>query len=285
MSEDGREDPEILRLREENRALRARVAELERLAAESAAESAPDLRERQSLEFAHQLQRSFLPLTAPEISGLALAAHYRPAQHVSGDFYDFLDLPDGRLGLLVGDVAGKGIPAALYMARFTSHFRALALSGMSPSEAMSAANAEATERPRRGMFVTAAYAVIQPGSGGIRLTNAGHPVPLIRSAGGDVRGLAEAIDIPLGIAPDTVYPEAGIRLQHGETLVMLTDGAFEAKRADGTLYGLDRLTEVIGRKPGDPGVLVDRLLADVIDFMGDSGRPDDLTVVAVRRDR
>lgn len=276
--------PDLDALREENRRLRARLAELEPLAATSHQALAERERRGRELEFAHALQKAFLPGRPPEAEGLLLAARYVPALDVSGDFYDFIPLPEGRLGIVIGDVSGKGIPAALFMARFSSDFRSLALSGLSPGEAMTRANEAVTESSRRGLFVTAAYAVFDPRSGEMVLSNAGHPVPLVRSAGSDgVRGIGEAIDVPLGVVPDTRYPEARLELGPGETLLFLTDGAFEALGPEGERYGLDRLTDTVGRGSARPEDMAERMLADVTDFVGSRARSDDLTIVAAQR--
>lgn len=242
-------------------------------------------RHEREMQFAHTLQQAFLPGRPPEAEGLLLAARYVPALEVGGDFYDFIPLADGRLGVLVGDVAGKGIPAALFMARFSSDFRSLALSGLSPAEAMTRANQAVVERSRRGLFVTAVYGIFDGRSGEVLLSNAGHPVPLLRSAGsGAVRGIAEAIDVPLGVVPGTRYAEARLEFAPGETLLFMTDGAFDARGPEGARYGIDRLVDTVGRDSARPRETVERLMADVMRFVGPGARSDDLTIVAVGRD-
>ena len=281
MAEGAAGPSELARLRRENRRLRARLAELGPLA--DAALLRQERHERE-MQFAHTLQEAFLPGRPPEVEGLLLAARYIPAMEVGGDFYDFIPLPGPRLGVVIGDVSGKGVPAALFMARFSSDFRGLALSGLSPGEALSRANETVALRSRRGLFVTAAYLVLDPASGAATFSNAGHPVPLLRAAGsGGLRGVGEAIDVPLGIVPDTAYPEAGLELAPGETLLLVTDGAFEARGPGGERYGLERLAEAALRGPAEPRGLIEGVLAGVVNFVGAGARSDDLTMVAVGR--
>lgn len=241
-------------------------------------------RYERELQFAHTLQQAFLPGRPPEIEGLSLAARYVPALEVGGDFYDFIALPEASIGVLIGDVAGKGVPAAMFMARFSSTFRSLAAGGLGAGQAMCRANAGVCERSRRGLFVTAAYLVIDAADGGVQWANAGHPVPLLRTVDGEVRGLAGGIDVPLGLVAEASYAEARVVLRPGETLLLMTDGAFDARGADGGRYGVDRLQEVIGAGPANPRELVEHLLKDITRFVGSGARADDLTIVAVGRE-
>jgi phosphoserine phosphatase RsbU/P len=268
-------------LQRENDELRKRLADL--FSAMGHEKLLLQERYERELQFAHSLQQAFLPEHSPEWEGLLLAARYLPALEVGGDFYDFMQLPDGRLGLLVGDVSGKGVPAALFMARFSSDFRSLAMGGASPAEAMSRANLDVCRRSRRGLFVTAVYVVIDAASGEMSISNAGHPVPLLRSASGHVRGLAEGIDIPLGIIKGTDYPQAQVKIESGETLLLMTDGAFDAKSPQGDRYGIDRLTGLLSGGDANPDVLIDHLLQEITRFKGDGPRSDDLTLVCAGR--
>jgi sigma-B regulation protein RsbU (phosphoserine phosphatase) len=284
---------EVAKLRRENRELRARLSKLEFLAGLADRLEAGDPldkllvrqeRHERELQFAHTLQQAFLPPAPPRMEGLRAAARYLPAREVGGDFYDFMPISSGSTGVLIGDVAGKGVPAAMLMARFSSTFRSLAMSGLSPGELMSRANAAVCERSRRGLFVTAIYMTFEAASDRVVLCNAGHPVPLLRAADGNVEGLAEGIDVPLGVVPETQYAEACVELPPGGNLVLMTDGAFDAKAPEGGRYGLDRLRATIAEAPDAPGELVDELLNDIIRFTGAGAQSDDMTVVAMRRD-
>ena len=236
------------------------------------------------LQFAHTLQEAFLPGRPPEIEGLMLAARYVPALEVGGDFYDFIHLPDGRVGVVIGDVSGKGIPAALFMARFSSDFRALALAGLSPGEVMSRAARIVSERSRRGLFVTAVYVVIDPGGGQAVLSNAGHPAPLVRSADqGSLRSIEEGVDVPLGVLAEVEYPEARFSLAAGEALLLLTDGVLEARAPGGGRYGAERLNAAVGRETSRPREMIERVLGEVVRFAGMGAQSDDLTIVAAGR--
>jgi sigma-B regulation protein RsbU (phosphoserine phosphatase) len=241
-------------------------------------------RYERDLQFAHTLQESFLPGRPPEVPGLLVSARYVPALEVGGDLYDFIPLPDDRLGVIIGDVSGKGVPAALFMARFSSDIRGLAMSGLSPGAVMTRVNRMVAERSRRGLFVTATYLVVDPACGDVAISNAGHPVPMIFSGEGrPVAGIAEAIDIPLGIVPDTRYPEGHCRLESGQCLLLMTDGITDARNAAGGRFGLDRVTECLAAGPARPRETIERLLGNIYRFVGSDAQVDDLTVVGVGR--
>jgi phosphoserine phosphatase RsbU/P len=241
-------------------------------------------RRERELQFAHTLQTSFLPDSPPRIKGLQLAARYIPALEVSGDFYDFIPLPDKRLGILIGDVCGKGIPGAIFMARFTSDFRAIAPNATNTAEAMTRTNHRVFDRSRRGLFVTAIYLIIDPVTGQVEISNAGHPMPLLCSdRDTQVSGIDQAIDIPLGIAADTRYPRSTFKISPGESLLLVTDGVFDARGLTGERYGLDRLNAVAGRGSPAPRSLLDRMLADLRRFAGQHTSSDDVTAVAIGR--
>ncbi len=240
-------------------------------------------RYERELQFAHTLQQAFLPGRPPELEGLSLAARYLPALEVGGDFYDFIPISESSIGVLIGDVAGKGVPAAMFMARFSSTFRSLAMRGLSPAEAMSRANTGVCERSRRGLFVTAVYLAVDGKRGEVLLCNAGHPVPLVRAVNGEVRGLAGGLDVPLGLVPETEYVEARVEMARGETLLLTTDGTFDARAAEGERYGWDRLTEILVGSPSKPKELIEYLLTDITRFVGGGSQADDLTMVAIGR--
>ncbi len=241
-------------------------------------------RREREMQFAHTLQTSFLPDSPPRIKGLQLAARYLPALEVSGDFYDFIPLPDNRLEILIGDVCGKGIPGAIFMARFTSDFRAIAPNAANTAEAMTRTNHRVFDRSRRGLFVTAIYLIVDSASGQVEISNAGHPAPLICSdCGSKVLSMGKAKDIPLGIAAKTSYPRDSFTLSPGETMLLITDGVFDAQGLGGERYGMDRLNTVTGRGSPRPRALLDRLLTDLHRFAGQHASADDVTAVAIGR--
>jgi steroid delta-isomerase-like uncharacterized protein len=162
---------------------------------------------RQELRVARQIQRSLLPEATPELYGWQLAAYYKPAREVGGDFYDFLELEDGRLGLVVGDATGKGMPAALVMATTRGMLRAVAQSLDSPGEVLALVNAALYPDTPSEMFVTCFYAILDPKSGTLSYANAGHDLPYLWH-GGDAEEL-RARGMPLGLMPDMSWGEVG----------------------------------------------------------------------------
>ncbi len=151
------------------------------------------------MEFARTVQESFLPQHAPRCRAYKFSAHYTPAQEVGGDFYDFIRLDRGRTGIVIGDVSGKGVPAALYMAKLGSDLRTLAFTEGDPAAALTKLNDLLAERSRRGMFATLLYIELDGETGRLTMANAGHLPPLIKKADGSVRKLPTAGSAPLGI--------------------------------------------------------------------------------------
>lgn len=235
------------------------------------------------LQFAHTIQQSFLPQTPPEAPGLEVSARYLPALEVGGDFYDFIRLPDGRLGVVAGDVSGKGIPAALFMARFTSDFRFLAAGLDDPAEVLARANELVRERSRQGLFVTLAYAVLDGRTGEVCMANAGHLAPILRAReAGRVRSL-EGGGVPLGILPGAAYATQQVALEPGACLVFITDGLVEAKGEEGERYGFARLSSAVAEGPSSAREVQERVMTDVVRFVGFNLQHDDLTLVCAGR--
>src|SRR5204862_7415016 len=180
-------------------------------------------RMRRQLETAAEIQQTFLPGTFPEIDGLLGAVATVPALQVGGDLYDVIRFPDGRIGLVVGDVSGKGIPAALFGARLLSDVRYEALYHDDVSATLSSVNDIVAKRSTRGMFVTLLYAVYDPVRRQVTFGNAGHLPPLVRAPSGTVVKWEDAGGVPLGIVPGQAYGVVTRRLLAGETLLVLTD--------------------------------------------------------------
>ena len=192
-----------------------RLAEVMRTQAAQAGE-----RERmaQELRVARLIQQQFLPTTLPEVPGWRIGTYYRPAQEVGGDFYDFLQLPDGRIGVVIGDVSGKGVPAALVMATTRSLLREVAQQVVEPAGVLERVNRALVGDIPRNMFVTCQYAAIDPTSGKLTLANAGHNVPYL-SGGGDLLEV-RATGMPLGIMGDARYDEKAGRRRDGRRLAV-----------------------------------------------------------------
>jgi len=200
---------------------------------------------------------------------------------VGGDLYDVIPFPDGRIGLVVGDVSGKGIPAALFGARLMSDVRYEALFHDDVARTLAAVNDIVARRSTRGMFVTLLYAVYEPAAHAITFGNAGHLSPYVRDAAGVVSRWEDGVGLPLGIVPGQAYEASRRTLAPGETFVILTDGFLDAVGPGGDRFGDDRLHEALSREGGAPGALVDRLTKTVVGFTGNVPQADDLTCLAV----
>ncbi len=229
---------------------------------------------------AETLQRSVLPVSLPRVDGVQLAARYLPGSaelDVGGDWFDALRLPDGRLGLVVGDVVGKGVQAAASMAQLRNALRAFSSERLKPATALTRLNRLADE-VLDTTFATIAYAVLDPRTGVCRLASAGHPPPVVAYPDGRVELLENARGLPLGTGTASKYRQEVIELPAGSVLVMYTDGLVE-RRGQSIDVGLGELVAAIRDGSKDP----ERLLEHVLDrVVGESARGDDIAVLAVR---
>jgi serine phosphatase RsbU (regulator of sigma subunit)/anti-sigma regulatory factor (Ser/Thr protein kinase) len=257
-----------------------RVAQLVR---EQEAEVRQRERIEQELRVAQLIQQRFLPRHLPELPGWHLAALYRPAREVGGDFYDFIELPDGLLGIVVGDVTDKGVPAALVMATTHSVLRAEAPRLVAPSEVLTRVNDLLVEEMPAHMFATCLYAVLDPASGHLRYANAGHNVPYVSAGGGEV-GELRATGMPLGLMPGMDYQEKEATLGPGDTILLHSDGLAEAHGPDREMFGFPRVAAMVGEASGGGQALIDRLLEQLAEFTGaDWEQEDDITLVTLER--
>lgn len=238
-------------------------------------------RMRRQLETAAEIQKMFLPGTFPETPGLVGAVATVPALQVGGDLYDVIRFPDGRVGLVVGDVSGKGVPAALFGARLLSDVRYEALYHDDVGATLASVNDILVRRSTRGMFVTLLYAVYDPSTRRLAFANAGHLAPLVRGRDGTVSRWEEALGVPLGILPGQSYAPVTKVLEPGETLVLLTDGFLDAIGPAGEQFGDERVLAVVASAPPTPVELVARLTEAVTTFTGNAPQADDLTCLAV----
>ncbi|MEO5918204.1 MAG: SpoIIE family protein phosphatase [Candidatus Limnocylindrales bacterium] len=255
-----------------------RVAQLVR---EQAAEAGERERYAQELKVAQLIQQQFLPRELPQLRGWQIAAFYGPARVVGGDFYDFIDLGNGRIGVVVGDVTDKGVPAALVMARTHSILRAEAPRLIDPGAVLARANdLLVPEMPAR-MFVTCLYGVLEPETGRFTFANAGHNLPYVRTADGVIE--LRATGLPLGLLPGIVYEETDSVIAPGEGVLLYSDGLVEAHDPNREMYGFPRLREAMATD--DAGSeLLDRLLEELHAFTGSGWeQEDDITLVTLRR--
>src|SRR5581483_11918820 len=243
------------------------------------------MRERLETEvqLARQIQQAFIPENLPEHPEWELAARWKTARQVGGDFYDVIELPNRKLGLFIADVADKGMPAALFMALTRTLVRAAVIETPSPAEALRRVNDLLMPDTRQGMFVTAVYAVLDQETGDFTYANAGHNPPLWIRADGQLEKLTRT-GVALGVVESGLMSQKTIRLAAGESLLLYTDGLTEAFSPEGDLFGEERLLEAI-RSDGASSAseLLDKVEARVNEFMGARPPSDDLTMLAVRR--
>ncbi len=238
------------------------------------------------LEFARRIQIGFLPDALPKIPGWQLAASLEPARQMSGDFYDVMPLPSGKIGLLIADVADKGVGPALYMALSRTLIRTFAFQFESnPEHVFEAANERILQDALENMFVTVFYAILDPEAASLTYANAGHNPPLLlRSTGSATPELLTRTGTALGVMEGLTWEARTISLEHGDVLTLYTDGVTEAHNADNTLYGENRLVELIRAHVGQSAPEIHAaILESVRAFVGDTPQFDDITLVTLKR--
>jgi serine phosphatase RsbU (regulator of sigma subunit)/anti-sigma regulatory factor (Ser/Thr protein kinase) len=255
-----------------------RVGQLVR---EQEAEARTRQRLEQELEVARLIQQNFLPKELPNLPGWGVAAFYRPARTVGGDFYDFIELEDGTVGIVCGDVTDKGVPAALVMAATRSVLRASAQRLRSPAEVLERVNELLCPDIPDKMFVTCLYGVLDPATGHFRFANAGHNLPYVNK-GASVEEL-RATGMPLGLLPGMTYEEQEAVLGPGETVLLHSDGLAEAHSPAQDMFGFPRVKELLGRRESGEEV-IDLLLHELDTFTGEAWeQEDDITLVTIQR--
>jgi serine phosphatase RsbU (regulator of sigma subunit) len=238
------------------------------------------------LTLAREVQHGFLPQERPAIPGYEFFAYYQSAFEVGGDYYDFIPLSRGRIAVLLGDVAGKGVAAALLMAKLCADARFCMLTEPNPAAAVTRLNISMTRSGLPDRFVTLAAAVLDPESHTVTLVNAGHPPPLIyRHATRTVRDAIgnELAGLPLGILDDFEYASCQVSLEPGDSVLVFTDGVTEAKDVNGAQLTTQRVCAAV---PGDresPRAIVERVVRVVQQFTGDCSQHDDIAVVGFGR--
>jgi serine phosphatase RsbU (regulator of sigma subunit) len=238
----------------------------------------------QELRVARSIQEASLPKEVPTLEGWQISPYYQPAREVGGDFYDFHLLSEGRLGLVVGDATGKGVPAALVMSTTCGMLQAVsqALDSASPAEVLERVNETLFARIPSNMFVTCFYAILDPNSGRFVYANAGHDLPYLRSQDGDCEEL-RARGMPLGLMPGMSYEKKEAVLNVGEAALFYSDGLVEAHDSQRMMFGFPRLQALVAEH-GEKGALGDFLLEELYSFVGDGWeQEDDITLVTLRR--
>ena len=238
----------------------------------------------QELRVARSIQQASLPKEVPTLEGWQISPLYQPAREVGGDFYDFHLLSDDRLGLIVGDATGKGVPAALVMSTTCGMLRAVsqALNSSSPGEMLQRVNEALFTYIPSNMFVTCFYAILDPKSGSLSYANAGHDLPYLRRRGTDCEEL-RARGMPLGLMPGMSYEENEIALEANEAALFYSDGLVEAHNPEGEMFGFPRLRELVAEH-GKEKSLGDFLLEELYSFVGEGWeQEDDITLLTLRR--
>ncbi|MGI9106807.1 MAG: PP2C family protein-serine/threonine phosphatase [Pyrinomonadaceae bacterium] len=234
------------------------------------------------LEVARHVQLELLPSRDPQLEGFDISAYNFSTEEVSGDYYDFVSLYEDHLGIVIADVSGKGVPAALLMAFLRASLRAAIHIGYAPNISMSKVNYLLWESIETNQFVTAFYGALDATNRTLAYANAGHNPPLLMDAEGNARFI-ERGGIPLGMFPDTRYYEYYLPIQPGQTIVLYTDGITEAEGADGAEYGRERLeSKVREGRTRSARELIEFLHADVLEWTEGRGASDDVTFVIIK---
>ena len=255
-----------------------RVAQLVR---QQEAEAKERERIDQELRVASLIQQTLLPKELPHLAGWEIEAYYQSARAVGGDIYDFIPLEDGRMGLVIGDVTDKGVPAALVMATTRTTLRTMATQSYDPGDVLARANESLVPVIPPAMFITCFYGVLNPATGDIAYANAGHNLPYVRTSAGVVE--MRATGMPLGLMTGMTYEVAHARLNPGETVLLTSDGIVESHDAAGDMFGFPRLIDLVTKFEGGQD-LISIILAQLDQFRGEDGeQEDDVTMVTIKR--
>jgi serine phosphatase RsbU (regulator of sigma subunit) len=240
-------------------------------------------RAKQELQVARRIQQASLPKEVPTLEGWQINPYFRPAREVGGDFYEFFDLNDGRVGFAVGDATGKGVPAALVMTATCAFLGGVATASgsSSPGEVLAQVNEAVLARIPPNMFVTCFYGVLDPKSGHFSFANAGHNLPCCchEHAASDLiaRGM------PLGLMPRMSYEENETVLKPGESVLFYSDGLVEAHNPTGEMFGTPRLRSLLTEYPTDANGLNALLLEELARFTGEGWeQEDDITLLTLK---
>jgi sigma-B regulation protein RsbU (phosphoserine phosphatase) len=276
-------NPAILRARVGSSLARKRLHDAEQRHARSL---------ERELEIGREIQRGFLPAEIPAPDGWELRAHFRPARQVAGDFYDAFSLPGGRVAIVLADVCGKGVGAALFMALFRSLFRALAApqfaAASEPSEGLRATVQATNDYIARthgsaNMFATVFFAVLDPATGVVEYVNAGHELPSLLAADGAVRARLAPTGPAVGLMAELPFGVARECIGRGEMLVAYTDGVVDARNPAEESYGEDRLMAVLADGGATAQGLIERVDSALGSFIADAAQFDDIAMFAARR--
>jgi len=235
------------------------------------------------LLLARRVQQHFLPATLPSLPGYHIAETYAPARAVGGDHYDLFRYADDRVGMIIADVSGKAVSAALVMARIGMAVRLIASQAGGPLDLLVALNVLMVEELEPGMFATAQVLALTPADGSLQIANAGHPSPFLRGADGSVAEFSLQPGAPLGADARTTFPMRSATLEPGACLLLYSDGLSEAENMSGEQFELERVKAAIAGN-GDARTLLEGLNRALTRFVGGAAPADDLTLLAISRD-
>lgn len=236
------------------------------------------------MDIAQRVQHSLLPEQMPNIDGYEFFASYEAAQAVGGDYYDIVELPDGRMAIAFGDVAGKGVPASLVMSRLSSAVRNIVEYVSDAADAVNRINNHMCAKAVEGRFVTFVLALLDPKKHKLSVVNAGHMSPLIRRASGEVIEFDDStVGVPLGVMDDYVYQSVERQLEPHDTIVIYTDGVSEAMNHDSELYSIERLQTFVHEGTGRPSELGPAIRNDVRQHADGRPQNDDITLMVFGR--
>jgi serine phosphatase RsbU (regulator of sigma subunit) len=237
------------------------------------------------LKLAEQVQKSFLPQGVPIVQGYEFFAHYQPTYEVGGDYYDFVPLPSNRMGLALGDVSGKGVAAALMMAKFSGDTRYCILTEGDPAATATRLNGLLCAAGIEGKFITLSLSVLDVPNRKLTLASAGHTPVLIRRANGQVEEVGKEISgVPLGIMEDWVYEQTEVQLAEGDVVVIYSDGVTDARSPGDELYDSKtnrRLFRRVVQSSGGPVAVGRSILQDIREFSAEHSQADDITLVCL----
>ncbi|HEV7280610.1 MAG TPA: SpoIIE family protein phosphatase [Pirellulaceae bacterium] len=238
---------------------------------------------QKDLELAHEVQKGFLPDHAPKIEGFDFYDYYEPATGIGGDCFDYIALPDGRLAVVVADVVGHGIAAALMMAKFSSEVRYRLAAENDPAKAVTRLNDALSALPL-DRFITMVMAVVDPVKGELTVVNAGHMAPIIRMPDGQlVEPGEEEAGVPLGIMEEVDYEQVVVPFPPGAVATLYTDGINECMDGAGDFFGIDRIREIARASEPAAGALGGSIVRDVRGFLGEATQNDDMCLVSFGR--
>jgi phosphoserine phosphatase RsbU/P len=240
------------------------------------------------LEIARDIQRILLPAEAPAINGFQISGLNVPARQVSGDYFDYIQVDEERLGVAIADVSGKGVPASLIMAICRSVLRAEAARNPSPADVLRKVNRQLYPDIKEDMFISMAYLILDHQRDGITLARAGHDAPLLYKRASQTVTLVKSPGMVVGIDSGNVFDrittDFAVPLERDDCLVLYTDGVTEALNSDGDEFGLDRMIQSIRASASDGAqTIVKRIIEDVRNFTGSLPQNDDITLIAIRK--